>query len=49
MNWKVKVITDNGSLILPLNGSYRTKTDAEKDAERARSLPGTIKADVVKR
>ena len=46
MSWKIKVTTDVGSLVHPLHGSYRTKRDAEKDAERARKLPGTVSAEV---
>ena len=47
MSWKIKLTTDVGSILLPLNGSYRTKADAEKDAEKAKDVPGFVKAEVI--
>ena len=46
MSWKIKLTTDVGTLILPLQGSYRTKKDADKDAEKAKNVPGFVKAEV---
>lgn len=50
MTWHLVIKTDVGTLDLgKIPGHYyRTKKDAEKDAERARKLPGTLKVDVVK-
>lgn len=46
--WHVKVTTDIGWLMLPIGSYYRTKADAEKDAEKARTLKDVVSAEVVK-
>lgn len=48
MGWKVKIVTDVGVLILPLNGSYRTRKAAEEDAEKAKNVPGIILSEAFK-
>ena len=47
--WFVKITTDKGCLELPLGiKGYKTKREAEQIAEMAKSVPGTVKVEVVK-
>ena len=47
MRWYLVITTTIGVLNLcQLGNYYRRKADAEKDAERARSLPDTVKVEV---
>ncbi len=47
MNWYLVITTTIGVLDLGAFGNfYRRKADAEKDAERARTLPDTVKVEV---
>ena len=49
MAWKVKIVTDVGVLILPLKGSYPSKKEAVKDAEKALNVPGIVRVEVLKK
>jgi hypothetical protein len=47
MKWYLVITTTIGTLDLgKLGNYYRCKADAEKDAERARTLPDTVKVEV---
>ena len=47
MKWYLVITTTIGVLDLGALGNYyRRKADAEKDAERARALPGTVKVEI---
>ena len=47
MKWYLAITTTIGVLDLGALGNYyRRKADAEKDAERARKLPDTVKVEV---
>ena len=49
MSWAVKLTTDVGTLELPLSGYYKTKREAEEVANKAKQIPGTIAAEVLKK
>ena len=50
MKWYVRITIDNGrKMVLPIIvHCYKTKKEAEKVAEQARSVEGIVKAEVFK-
>lgn len=48
MKWEVVVTTEKGTLVLPIEGYYKTKKEAERIALQAQTMRETLSTEVRK-